>query len=550
VTELLANFHWLRPEWLAISALALGIELWRRRRATSRQSLSDAIAPHLREALTLPLARWRWFNPGNSLLLLILLSGLVAAGPSWRQQPSPLSDDAAALVILLDVSRSMNSTDVAPSRLERSKQKISDLLALVPDKRVGLVVFAGSAHVVLPLTPDHDILKHYLASLHSDMMPRPGKHAEYAIPGLTQMLGATQQTADILLITDGLAESATPQMTAWLNRTGHGLTVFAIGKEDAPIPLQRDSLMALADATDAPLIDDSVDPSDVQAIKRALDQHYRIRDDIALPWEDAGYWLVWPVLMLASLWFRRGWTQLWLPLVLLLPALNSPPTQAQQARDFGPITAQSESAAHETYRSTPFEAALDAFIGLWLTNDQYGRLLLQCGYYNKAGATFDDPRWIATAAYYQQDFSRAIALLTTLEGESAAFAAANARAHLRDYTGARRDYSELLATHPNWPAAETNSKIVQQLIDEIDALSASQPDEPGTSGESVNPEDGAPANGSESELDTTTQPTLTAEQLLASPALAEQWLRGVQQDLAQFLTVKFAKQLESRGVSE
>jgi Ca-activated chloride channel family protein len=550
VTELLANFHWLRPEWLVISALALFVELWRRRRASSRQSLSDAIAPHLREALTLPVTRWRWFNPGNSLLLLILLGGLVAAGPSWRQQPSPLSDDAAALVILLDVSRSMNSTDVAPSRLERSKQKISDLLALVPDKRVGLMVFAGSAHVVLPLTPDHDILKHYLASLHSDMMPRPGKHAEYAIPGLTQMLDATQQPADILLITDGLAESTTPQITAWLNRTGHGLTVFAIGEEDAPIPLQRDSLIALADATDAHLVDDSIDPSDVQAIKRALDQHYRIRDDIALPWEDAGYWLVWPVLILASLWFRRGWTPLWLLLVLLLPALNSPPTQAQQARDFGPITAQSEPAIHEAYRPTPFEAALDAFIGLWLTNDQYGRLLLQWGYYHKAGATFDDPRWIATAAYYQQDFSRAIALLTTLEGQSAAFAAANARAHLRDYMGARRDYSGLLTSQPDWAAAETNRKIVQQLIDEIDALSASQPDEPGTSGEAVNPEDGAPANGSESEIDATTQPTLTAEQLLASPALAEQWLRGVQQDPAQFLTVKFAKQLESRGVSE
>lgn len=548
--ELLSHFHWLRPEWLLVTFGAVVVELWGRRRKPSGSPLDTGIAPHLRAALRLPALGARWFSPDNSLLLLLILGGLIGAGPSWRQQPSPLADDAASLVILLDVSSTMDGTDVAPSRLERSKQKISDLLALIPDKQVGLMVFAGSAHVVLPLTPDHDILSHYLASLRTGMMPRPGKHPEYALPGLSQMLAGEQQPADILLITDGVAEGTTPQLAAWLSRTGHGLTVMAIGEEDAPLPLQRASLESLARATGAALIDDTVDSSDVAAIERSLGQQYRIRDDLALPWEDAGYWLVWPALLLAALWFRRGWAPLCLLLVLFSPVFISQPAQAQQARDFGPIRTNAAAQADQPYRPGSLEALLDNLVSLWLTDDQYGRVLLELGYYRKAGATFEDPRWIAIAAYYQQDFTRAAALFALHDDPAAQFAAANARAHLRDYIGAREGYRHLLARHPDFPGATENLAVVQRLIDEINALSSSQPDEPGTSGESVNPDEGAPADGAESTADDAPAETFTAEQLLASPALAEQWLRGVQQDPAQFLTVKFAKQLESRGVGQ
>ena len=550
MSDLLAHFHWLRPEWLLVTIAAVSVEIWRRHRHSPRRSLDDSIAPHLREALRLPATGWHWFGPGNSLLVLLVLGGLAAAGPSWRQQPSPLSDDAASLVILLDVSRSMDSTDVAPSRLERSKQKISDLLELTPDKRVGLMVFAGSAHVVLPLTPDHDILSHYLSSLSSDMMPRPGKHPEYALPSLSQLLAGERQPADILLITDGVAGGAAPQLAAWLERTGHGLTILAMGDEAAPMPLQRASLESLAAATGAALIDDAVDRADVAAIARALGQQYRIRDDIALPWEDAGYWLVWPTLLLAALWFRRGWATLSLLLAVSVSPLGSEPAQAQQARDYGPIRATSDPAARQAYRPGAIESGFDALVALWLTDDQYGRLLLELGYYRKAEAAFEDPRWIAIAAYYQQDFSRAAALFAQLDSPAADFAAANARAHLRDYLGARQGYQRLLARKPDLPGATANLAVVQQLIDDINALSASQPDEPGTSGEMVNPDEGAPAEGVESSTEAAPGETFTAEQLLASPELADQWLRGVQQDPAQFLTIKFAKQLKSRGVSE
>lgn len=131
----LEHFHFLRPAWALAIIPWLLITLVQNRREASRDMFGGIIAPHLLEHLRLQRFEARWLNPTNftrviSVLLLVLLMG-----PSWRQQPSPLSQDEAALVILLDVSTSMQQTDIQPSRLQRAKQKIGDLLALRPDKK-------------------------------------------------------------------------------------------------------------------------------------------------------------------------------------------------------------------------------------------------------------------------------------------------------------------------------------------------------------------------------------------------------------------------------
>ena len=159
MSELLTHFHFLRPEWLALAPVLLVIERWLARSAASEDPFTGIIEASLLKHLRLARPRSAWFNPGTALALLLGLAIIILSGPSWRQQPSPLARDAAPLIVVLDVSASMNTTDIAPSRLERSRQKISDLLTLIPDKQIGLMVFAGSAHTVLPLTADHDILR-------------------------------------------------------------------------------------------------------------------------------------------------------------------------------------------------------------------------------------------------------------------------------------------------------------------------------------------------------------------------------------------------------
>jgi Ca-activated chloride channel family protein len=205
---LLSNFHFLRPAWgllLVLPALALYMQ-WRRERHDS--SWGDIIAPHLLDALRLRQFRHRFLSPPTVAAILMLLMAIIAMGPSWRQQPSPLTRDEAALVILLDTSKSMQAADVQPSRLVRARQKIADLLELRAGSRTALVVYAGSAHTVLDLTDDIDILWQYLAALDSDIMPRRGKFAEYALPLVERIVGESTAPTTVLLLTDGVSDSS------------------------------------------------------------------------------------------------------------------------------------------------------------------------------------------------------------------------------------------------------------------------------------------------------------------------------------------------------
>ncbi len=195
----LEHFHFLRPAGILV-LLPWVLIIWLgQKRRNSRDMFDGIIAPHLLEHLRVERFDSRWFNPATVGGLFIVLMLLVVLGPSWRQQPSPLSQDEAALVVLLDVSRSMEQRDVQPSRLQRARQKISDLLALRPDKKAALLVYAGSAHTVLTLTADQDILNQYLAALEPGIMPRAGKFPEYALPLVDQVLRDSSAPATVVM---------------------------------------------------------------------------------------------------------------------------------------------------------------------------------------------------------------------------------------------------------------------------------------------------------------------------------------------------------------
>ena len=146
----LSQFHFLRPEWLWLLlplVLLLGV-LWRRSRAGSgwSQVISADLLPHLMEQR---LTR-RQKLPLAALALGWLAATLALAGPSWEKLPQPVQKKQDALVILLDLSLSVLARDIQPSRLERSRLKLLDLLAQRSEGVTALVAWAGDAHVVSP----------------------------------------------------------------------------------------------------------------------------------------------------------------------------------------------------------------------------------------------------------------------------------------------------------------------------------------------------------------------------------------------------------------
>ena len=541
----LEHFHFLRPAWALAIIPWLVINQVQNRREASKASFGGIIAPHLLEHLRLQRFESRWFNPVSVTRVITLLLLLLLMGPTWRQQPSPLSQDEAALVVLLDVSASMQQSDVQPSRLERAKQKIVDLLALRPDKKAALIVYAGSAHTVLSLTADQDILNQYLAAIKPAIMPRAGKFPEYGLPLVASVLSESGAPATVVLFTDGLGADSTGEFEPYFKASGNQLLVVGVGteeQEEGLAPLERRSLEQLAAASGGSYVDLTVDDSDVHRLNRKIDSHYVVLEDSALPWLDSGYLLVFPAMALFLLWFRRGWTLNWAWLAIPL-VLHGSPAIVEAQEEPQPAQAQENVDTDQT-DGWP---AIQWFADLWLTGDQQGRLLMQTGDYHAAATRFEEPMWKGLAYYYAEDFMLAAEYFSRSDSDDALFNQANARAHARDYVRAVNRYNQLLARTPNYPGARQNRDRVQALIDEINRLSESQQAEPGVSGEDkeLGSDDAIPAQGAE-EITWEQAETvkLTAEQILEDPATGEMWLRSVQQDPSDFLAIKFGMQLQ------
>jgi Ca-activated chloride channel family protein len=551
----LEHFHFLRPAFALLLLPIIAVAVAQRRRSTQRDRFGGIIAPHLLEHLRLSRYDNRWFNPVNASLVVTALVLVVLMGPSWRQQPSPLSQDEAALVVLLDVSQSMEQRDIQPSRLRRAKQKISDLLALRPDKKASLVVYAGSAHTVLSLTADQDILNQYLAAIRPGVMPRPGKYPEYALPLVDEVLRQSNAPASVVLFADGVGAGSAEAFRQYFDERPHQLLVVGVGSEEdteGVAPLERRSLEQLASNSGGRYVSLTVDGDDMRQVSRRVDSHYIIVEDSALPWLDSGYPLVFPAMALFLLWFRKGWTLTWSWVLLPLVLAGSPQPALAQAnggdigQDTGPVSEQASTQA----TGDRLAAAGQWFVELWLTGDQQGRLLMQLGDYSGAAKHFTDPMWKGLAFYYNEDFMLAADYFSRTDSDDALFNEANARAHARDYVRAVQRYDRLLARTPDYPGARHNRDRVQAIIDDINRMSESQMQEPGGTSEpkELGSDDAIPAQGAE---EIVFQPAelqqFTAEEILQDPATADMWMRGVQQDPSNFLASKFSMQLDRRA---
>src|SRR5215469_13727798 len=165
-------FHLLRPLWLV--AIVLALVLWRQ---NPEAQWGGVIAKHLLKNLIVQPGHGWSVNPAWLVGAGLALAIFALSGPTWKRELPPFVEDKAPLMIALALSSSMGETDVAPSWLERAKQKIRDLLAARTGARTGLIAYAGTAHLVMPLTDDRAVIEPFLAALAPGLMPAGGNNA-------------------------------------------------------------------------------------------------------------------------------------------------------------------------------------------------------------------------------------------------------------------------------------------------------------------------------------------------------------------------------------
>lgn len=319
IMENLSNFHFLRPWWL-LSMVPLF--LFYRTMVSQddmlkqwRQHMSDKVIKHL----ALSDAQTRKVTPKNLFLLFAVISTLIMAGPSWRKTTSPFFVDQSALVIALDVSDSMHKDDIQPSRLLRAKQKITALLELRGDAKTALVVYAGSAHIAMPITQDREMIRHFLDVLDTDLLPLKESIPQSVVKPSISLLTQTKSPSTLLLLTDKTNSEAIAEFESFFAKQQHQLIVWAIGENPesgltTSVGLgseQLNQLTKLADSGHGEMIPFTHNADDITEVNNAIKNNMFASDDKAQPWLDGGYLLLFLLIPLQGLWFRRGWTMQW-----------------------------------------------------------------------------------------------------------------------------------------------------------------------------------------------------------------------------------------------
>lgn len=519
MTELtiLAKIHLIRPLWLLalIPAFFIIWLLWRQDSVNRR--LSGIISSHLLEhMLVSPQGRSR-IRPIHLLGIFLTLMVAALTGPAWNREPLPFTEDEAPLVLALDLSESMDSEDIKPSRLERAKQKIHDLLVLRAGARTGLTAYAGSAHTVLPLTDDPNVLETYLDSLSTSIMPTPGKDATKALRLAHEMLVKETTAGTILFITDGIETQFVPDFVEHSSTSKHALAALIV----SPYTSESDeisgtaSLKALSRQANIRTTVLTVDDTDVRRVNAGIQSHMRhIQDqDNNHRWQDAGYWLILPIVALACVWFRRGWSIRWAAVGVLLTMFYQPNT-----------------ACADEFR----------FVNLWLTPNQQGRYYFDRGDYLKAAERFEDPLWKGTAYYAAEKFDQAIIQFERLSTAQGFYNLGNAYAHKEDYPAALIAYEKALSLKKDYPEARFNLEYIQLLIPKPEEQKEGPPGDPTFDPDEIKFDEKG-KKGKKGEIE---QTQLTDEQV------AELWMRRIQTSPAQFLKLKFSYQIQMQNTVE
>ena len=447
--------HWFRPEWLLVLPL-LGWLLWKRWHREKRAGRWQMILPVAFHRVLLSGGNGRNSKlPWIALGLGWLLALLALLGPSWQRVEQSTQKPADPLVVMLELTPQMLATDSSPNRLEQARRKIYDLLQNRPDAQTAVIVYAGSAHTLVPLSDDLATSRNLLEALKPSIMPQPGHRADLAVSKALELLDqGALGVGRLLLITSSLSDQERSGIRQALSGHAPQLLVLGVGsREGSPVVdesgqflkddqgaillprLDSPSLRAFALDVDGRYRQARLDDNDLRGLG-LLDGPAHLRDDGQTlhldTWADQGYWLLLPLLLLVACAGRRGWL-FCLPLLLML---------------------------------APQPSYAMSFTDLWLRPDQQGVRLLQQKKPLQALEHFSDPLWQGVALYQAGDYAGAALRFAEVNSASAHYNRGNALAMNDELEAAIDAYEQALELQPELQAAAQNKALVEQILEQ------------------------------------------------------------------------------------
>ena len=491
---MLDQFHFMTPLGLLLFPVFLLLGVWLYKRQLNRSYWSDVCDPELLPFLEQKQEKQQSLFLPISLTLAGLLLSIAAAQPVWKQQPQPVFKQSDALVIALDLSASMIADDLKPSRLQRARFKIEDILTRLPDTQVALLVYAADAYSVTPLTEDADTILAQLSAMSPEIMPKQGSRADRALLKADQLLtqaGIIQ--GNILLITDEVAPAQIAADATRLKSQGRQLSILGVGTEQgAPIKTEnglmkdpqgqtiiaKTRLSELEEAANlgggyaALITANDQDLDFLLARLKTSEQAPAVLDEKIQRWVAEGPWFVLFALPLLLPLFRRGVLGLLLPMIFVVGAAYPERSEAGVWQD------------------------------LWQTSDQQAQALYQAGQKNEAAQRFSNPRWKQLSHYDNGDYDEALSALETPETAADWYNQANVLVRKGLLDKALAAYEKALEAQPDFEDAQYNRDLIKQLLNQQKSSESSQGETEGDGETNENPaEDDRSNKGSEQNSD-------------------------------------------------
>jgi Ca-activated chloride channel family protein len=534
------DFHFIRPLWLLALIPSIAITVLLVRRKDSSRIWHGIIADHLLQHLVSGSPSRNKLQPHMLLGLAMIIMSLALAGPAWVREPSPFADDTASLVIAVEVTPTMLAQDVQPSRLERAAQKIKDLLEKRKGSKTALVAYAGSAHLVIPLTEDGDLIADFTAELDPAIMPAKGDAADQAVALAQSQLTSRGIAGSVLLVTDNVSPNALARIGKLQSDGGPRVHVYGIaagneaivppGSPPAP-PLDRDNLKKTADAGQGSLVLVTPDATDVEQLSSIVETQFTeaVNPDGGDRWQDFGYWLMPFIAFLALWWFRQGWTIQWQPIILVFMLLLGNP---------------------DLFWASGAENSGNQLPGrFWFqTQDQKAQRLFQEEKFVQAAALFTTPSGKGAAWYRAGEFEKAAAAFGRTGTPEGMFNRGNALILLGNYEEAIRSYELTLKERPQWTAALENLELAKLRLAKLgppdDAVSQKG------MGKDDEPDEIVFDDRAKNKENANTETVSGTGEEMSDKALRALWLRRVETSPADFLRRKFAYQYHKRQTNE
>jgi Ca-activated chloride channel homolog len=453
----LSEFHFIRP-YLLLALLPYAVLLVMLVRSKLSHGnwaavCDEALLPYLLQDKTVAQSRWPLVTGAVAALFAII----ALAGPTWKRLPTPVFRNDSALVIVLDLSRSMDATDIKPSRLVMARYKIADILKQRKDGQTALLVYAGDAFTVTPLTNDIETIDNQLSALTTGIMPSDGNNTTRALEKAVELFKqAGLQKGQILLLTDG--GNTDDALSKARSLDAYQLLVLGVGTSGgAPIALDTGGFLKDDQGN---IVVDKLDVKGLEKLAQAGNGAYQSlkADDVDIKvllstaasqshekgeknenllldqWRDIGPWLLLLVLPLAALSFRKG--LLGLAFLLLLPFPKN-----SYALDINQVWQE-----------------------LWKTKNQQAQEAYNNKQYDKAAELFENPDWKAAAHYKSGAFDKVLENLKNNSSANSLYNQGNALAQSDQLQEALDTYKKALKLNPDDNDTLYNKDLVEKEL--------------------------------------------------------------------------------------